>query len=381
MKDTVTGSWRHYDVHGLLGVRVRNSTPSAEQLDNVLAPFATRDSVPADLVVTGDRELLHEATDVDGVLRFTDDTVELVRDRVQVQRTESGFKVCGPGQLLDAVTAVLDVQAVERGAAMFRGVTVAFQGAGVAMPATRGSWRSTTIAKLMKHPGYSFMGDDWAFVKNDSEQLGFAKPMSIEPGHQRMYPHLYEEAGKSLIPAGLSAPVRRMTTAAHPYIVRQPRLANLARRWSPDRSLVSAGTALPDTLITDRAALELSIFVERYDGARTTVTQCHADSMVDRMMGNYQFEMPRASRDVVNAMDAALIVSAHRNASRKTAILRQALELSPCYVVRVPSALTDDDASDDLIYQVEELIRRHDLGLQAKTIDLNGHVRATSEAL
>ena len=52
----------------------------------------------------------------------------------------------------------------------------------------------------MRREGWSFMGDDWAFLAEDAQLLGYEKPMFIKPHHQAIYPHLFEGARKPLVP-------------------------------------------------------------------------------------------------------------------------------------------------------------------------------------
>jgi len=342
--------------------------------------FATELPVPPDLIVTGEIIPLHEAGNLENELRYTEDAVELLHDRVQVQRTEGGFHVRGPGEMLTAVVAVLDTLVVERGAAMFHAATVAYDDVAIAMPAAGGTGKTSTIAKLLKIPGYSFMGDDWAFMSAEGEQLGYAKPMFIKPHHRPIYPHLFEGNRKPLVPSALSRPVGRLTTLVHPYMVRKPRLADLARRWSPEHRMVTSSQALPHARITARAPLAMSIFVERYDGARTRLTECSVEWMVDRMMGNFHIELSRPSRDVVDALSATSIVPMHEHLDRKAKVLQKALFGLPCYLLRVPSVLSADEASDDVVAQVQKLVALHDVGAKSRRINLTGAESAVEEA-
>jgi len=370
MQNLTTRSWNYYDIHGLVGMRVDDAAPAAAQLATIFACFAVKDPVSPDLVVMGRLDPLHEAGNLENDLRYTADTVELLHDRVQIRRREDGFDVFGPGELLTPVVALLDVLMVERGAAMFHAATVAYQGIGIALPAAGGTGKTSTIAKLMKRPGYTFMGDDWAFISNKGEQLGYAKPMFIKPHHRAIYPHLFEGHRKPLVPSSLSRPIGRLTTVVHPYMVRKPRLADLARRWSPEHRMVTAEHALPSATVTSRAPLALSVFIERYDGARTRLTECSTEWMVDRMIGNFHIELSRPSRDVIEAMSATSIVPTRGHLMHKGDVLHEALVDLPCYLLRVPSVLTADEASDDVVNHLHQLVQDIDAKQPEQVLDL-----------
>ena len=92
--------------------------------------------------------------------------------------------------------------------------------------------------------------------------------------------------------------------------------------------------------------------------------------MVDRVMSNFQFGLAPAGHRAVEAMSVASIASRQVVDATRVEILQQALKGSPCYVLRVPSVLTDDEAADDVIYHIEQLVRKHDLGAKPQRIDL-----------
>ena len=128
---------------------------------------------------------------------------------------------------------------------MIHAATMAYRGHAIALPAAGGTGKTSTAAKLMRREGWSFMGDDWAFLAEDAMLLGYAKPMFIKPHHRAIYPHLFEGVRKPLVPSRLSSSVGRLTTVVHPYVIRYPRLADFSRRWSPEHRMVDAGDRVP----------------------------------------------------------------------------------------------------------------------------------------
>ena len=99
---------------------------------------------------------------------------------------------------------------------MIHAATVAYRGQAIALPAAGGTGKTSTMAKLMRREGWTFMGDDWAFLSDDAQLLGYEKPMFIKPHHRPIYPHLFEGARKPLVPVRLSRGVGRVTTVVHP---------------------------------------------------------------------------------------------------------------------------------------------------------------------
>jgi hypothetical protein len=268
------------------------------------------------------------------------------------------FRVNGRGELLTAVLPVLDLAMASRAVAMIHAATVGYRGHAIALPAAGGTGKTSTIAKLMKRPGFSFMGDDWAFVTVDGRLLNYEKPMFIKPHHRPIYPHLFRGSRKPLVPVRLSRPLGHLTTAVHPHVVKHPRLADTARRLSPEHRIVTARQALPGVSVTRDAPLLMSVFVERYEGARTRVAERDTEWMVQRMLGNFHIEMPGFSRDVLAGLAATSHASLGSFFEKKAEVLRGALADVPSFVLRVPSVYSPDLASADIVNSVEELLTR-----------------------
>ncbi|TDO34235.1 hypothetical protein EV643_12820 [Kribbella sp. VKM Ac-2527] len=348
--------WLNFHVHGRIGIRVAAAAPAAAQLRAMLACFATDYEVPADLVVTAPLEPMPEAAVLEDELAYTRDTVRFVRERVQIVCAPDQYRIHGPGELLTALVPILDHAMVTRGAAMIHAATVAYQGRAIALPAAGGTGKTSTVAKLLRRDGFSFMGDDWAFLTDDSMLLGYDKPMFIKPHHKSIYPHLFEGARKPLVPVAMSRVVGRFTTAVHPVVIRYPRLADFSRRWSPEHRMVPATRAFPGRQVTAAAPLAQVVYLERYEGARTRLRECDEGWMVDRMMGNFQIELAGFSQRVVTGLAAASVLPWRQFVEEKANVLQKAVDGRPCHLLQVPSVYSPDDASDDIVTFLEELL-------------------------
>jgi hypothetical protein len=351
-------AWIDFDVHGLARLRVAADAPTAPQLRAMFAPFATavRASEPADLVVTADHEPMRDATHGDTELTFTRDAVVLRGPQVQVVREGRRFRVHGRRELLTTVLPLLDRVLVQKRAAMIHAATFSVAGHGVAMPAWGGVGKTSTMAKLTRRADVEFFGDDWAFVTARGDLLGFAKPMFIKPHHRDLYPHLFAGARKPLIPSRLSDPVARLTTLVHPAVTRYPQLAAASRRWSPEHRMVTPAEALPGARTGTRAPLGLVVFVERWDADQTLLVQRDTRWMVRRVLGNFHIEMPRHAQHLVSVLGATGIVPLDAAYSDKADVLASAFEGRPVHHLRVPAALSADDASDQIVERLLGLV-------------------------
>ena len=346
----------HFDVHGRLGIRVATSAPTVDQMRTMLACFATPHEVPADIVISSRAEPMPEAALLEHELAYTENAVRFVDERVQIVVDDEQFRINGTGELLTSLVPVLDRAMVARGAAMIHAATLAYNGHAIALPAAGGTGKTSTAAKLMRRAGWSFMGDDWAFLADDGTLLGYEKPMFIKPHHKSIYPHLFEGARKPLVPKSLSRSVGKVTTRLHPYVVRYPRLADVARRWSPEHRMVDARRAFPGRVPTTSAPLAAAIYVERFEGARARLVERSTDWMIDRMLGNFHVEMATFSQQVVTGLAATNVIPWRAHVSDKVDILTKALDGRACHLLQVPSVYSADEASDVIVKLVDQLV-------------------------
>jgi hypothetical protein len=243
-------------------------------------------------------------------------------------------------------------------------MTVDYRGNGILMPAWGGSGKTSTMSKLMKTPGYSFMGDDWTFLSDTGSLLGYAKPMFFKPYHKSLYPHLFRKAHKPLIPAALSTPIHRFTTIIHPYITRFPRLAAAARKWSPEHMMVHPAQAFPEAHISTEAPLAAALFVERFEGGTDQPQFFEKDSawMTSRLIGNFFSELTRYSRLVMTTLGASGLIPIEQLFRRKEEILKLGLADKPAFYLRIPRAFGPDQASDIIVQKIEDVVRFAGIG-------------------
>jgi hypothetical protein len=347
----------HFDVHGLFTMAVDNDAPTADQLATMFAAFRTDEMTShPEIVVTGNVEPRMGMSLLEHELAYDDEAVFLPHAGVQIVHRNGCWEVQGAGELLTTVLPVLDLVAVQHGYAMIHAATMEIDGVGVAMPAAGGTGKTSTIAKAMRWPDTAFMGDDWAFVSEQSELLGYAKPMFIKPHHRPIYPHLFEGVRKPLVPPVLSGPLSRLTTLVHPAFARRPRLAAFSRRWSPEHRMVAPAQALPGKRISSRARLGLVVFVERWQGSDVRMIERPEAWMSARMLGNWHIEMARHSRDVITCLGASGVLSLDEIFGRKAQILRAALEPCRTALMQVPVEMSADEASDAIVARLRHAV-------------------------
>ena len=351
--------WVQFNIHDRLRIRVAEKAPTAALLKEMFAPFVTYGIDQFDITVTETDDDLVYPSFAEDDYRYTEDCLHMVASQVQVRSNAGGYRVSGTRELLTTVLPLVDLLMAHRGAAMIHAATFAHRGRGIAMPAWGGTGKTSTIAKMMRLDGTEFMGDDWAFLTDEGEMLGYAKPMFIKPHHKAIYPHLFQGLQKPLIPSSISRPVAKLTTIVHPLVTQYPKLARLSRRWSPEYLTVTPSEAFPGGTIAKRADLSLAIFADRFDGTDCILEEHTREWMVSRLVGNFHSEITRHSQEVFTALAATGLIALEDFFSQKAAVLTEALADTPVYLLRVPRAWSADKASDHI---VEHVLRVLDKG-------------------
>ncbi|OGO70224.1 MAG: hypothetical protein A2Z49_07490 [Chloroflexi bacterium RBG_19FT_COMBO_56_12] len=360
--DKKMSEWNYFNLHNLVGMRVSRSASTASLFTDMFNPFQVERLEHADLTITEEQEPLENGAfgEVHGETEFfyNDRGLHLETPDVQVFVDEDGFRLHGDVELLVLALPLIDRLMIVKGAAMIHALTVEYNGYGVNMPAWGGTGKTSTMAKLLKRDGFAFMGDDWAFLSGDGDLLGYAKPMFIKPYHQSIYPHLFSNGHKPLVPISLSKRIHSMTTRVHPYITRYPKLAQITRRWSPEHMMVMPHRAFPEARFSNAAPLAVSLFVERFQSSsdEPVFEEKSKQWMISRLIGNFTSELPKQSRLVMTSLGASGLVPIEQAFEEKAAVLSQALEGKPNFYLRVPKHLTPDQASDIIVSKIEKVL-------------------------
>lgn len=350
--------WAQFNIHDRLRLRVAESAPTASLLAEMFAPFLSEGLDQFDITVTTTDDELEGTSHAEDDYRYTEEGLYMAASRVQVRIGADGYRVSGTRELLTTVLPLIDLLMTRRGAAMIHAATFAHQGRGVALPAWGGTGKTSTMAKLMRLDGVQFMGDDWAFASREGELLGYAKPMFIKPHHRVIYPHLFEQRQKPLIPSSISGPVAKLTTLVHPLVTQYPKLAGFSRRWSPEYLTVRPRQAFPGAVVADHAPLSLAMFVDRYDGTECMIEERDRRWMVSRLVGNFHSEITRHSQEVLTALAATGLISLEAFFQEKADVLSEALDRTPVYLLRVPRPWSADHASDRIVEHVLHVLER-----------------------
>jgi hypothetical protein len=355
-------SWINFDFHGLATMRVDESAPTSPLLRDMFFPFITQAHIDqADLTVTGQMAQVGDVSYGETEYEYSQKSLYIADTGVQILKDGDRFTVNGSRELLVSVLPILDRILVARGAAMVHAATIEYKGHAINLPAWGGTGKTSTIAKLLRRDGYAFMGDDWAFLTRDGRLLAYAKPMFIKPHHRPIYPHLFSSVRKPLVPVRFSRPLGKLTTRVHPIITQYPRLARATRKFSPEHMMVRPEAAFPHARFSSGGPLALNIFVERHSGDTVLVDETSKEWMVSRIIGNFHAEVTQHSQQVVTALAASGLVPIEQYFADKADVVREGINGTPTYLMRVPQAFSPDQASDAIVIELERIMSTHGL--------------------
>ena len=122
--------------------------------------------------------------------------------------------------------------------------------------------------------------------------------------------------------------------------------------------MVTPEQAFPGANIASRAPLAAALFVERFqtDSLKPVFEKQSKEWMISRLIGNFNSEMTKYSRVVMTTLGAYGLVPIENSFTEKRAVLEKALQDKPCYLLRVPQALSPDQASDIIVDYIKKLI-------------------------
>jgi hypothetical protein len=355
--------WITFNIHNRVHMRVKRSAPTSSLFVDMFDPFLTQEQQERyDITVTDEDLNLTEGAlgEVHGATEFHYSTKGITLDDMEVQIgfSDDGIYVSGKRELLVVVLPIVDHLMVAKNAGMVHALTVAYKGQGLCMPAWGGSGKTSTMAKLVKMDGFSFMGDDWAFITEDEHLLAYAKPMFVKPYHRSLYPHIFAKRRKPLVPRSLAKPIHSVTTLVHPYVTKFPQIARITRRWSPEHIMVMPRDAFPGHQFAHDVPLKAGLFVERFEteSRQPFFEEKTTEWMVSQLIGNFFSELSLWSRTVLTGLGAAGLVPLDKFFIRKSQILTQGFANKPVYWLRIPKHLTPDEASDIIVEKIQYIL-------------------------
>lgn len=321
----------------------------------MLAPFVTAGMTRHDLTVTEGIEALDRPARIKWEYRYTESSLESIAGGWQVERKDDGWRVRGRGDLLPIAMPLIDSLLVDRGLAIVHAGAVDIAGQGVCIAAAGGTGKTSSVAKLSRLAGSSFMGDDFVILSEQGVLLSFPKRIWLKSHHRDVYRGAFQRERRLLLPYRFAQ--QRLGRVVRPVMSSFPRLREFMKRRSPVLIAVPVDPAEAlRTTISDSAPLRVLVLLEAYEGDEVEVTEPDPDVLVSRLLGQFYADVLRESQPVIAALASIGLLGLGTHVEAKTRVIERALSGVRTVRVRVPARVSKDAASDLVLAEVTHLL-------------------------
>jgi len=331
-----TPDWFYFDIHNLVRMRITASHPSAYSIVKSFGPFQVAELERWDLTLVKEITLEEQHSFGTTMYEFSPTCAVIKSRNVSVALRDEGILLGGSRDLLPYVMPLIHWKMLEHKATMIHGASVAVDGQGILMPAWGGTGKTSAMVQLVKLQNTAFMGDDFTIVCSDGMLLSYPKPFFIYPYHRNIFPHLFKNKPKLLVPSWLSRPMALVREAVRPTVAAFPRLESFCRRFTPEHMQVAAHKALPDVEFADNAPLKLILFLERYNGSEPIVDQLDPIIARRRVVGNHYFELGVHAQELMTACSATGLLGLEEWFGRMSEVVDEVFGRLPIYRLRLP---------------------------------------------
>ena len=122
--------------------------------------------------------------------------------------------------------------------------------------------------------------------------------------------------------------------------------------------MVAPREALPGVRMVASAPLAACLVVERSEGPRASpeLVEEGRDAVAACIVRGFRTGLPGTYRAMLAALDAAGMVGLEQSMAEKTAVIRDALDGKPAFLLRVPRALSADRTADVIVEHARRVL-------------------------
>ena len=245
--------------------------------------------------------------------------------------------------LIQWVENLMRQQIVFRGATLVHSSAVCRDGVGYLLPAWAHTGK-TNVALSFLRDGYSYMADDWCFVSESGEILGYPRWLNL-------FDYNFEVRGArapSLDPRVLKRLRRRLAVAEFARSLREShRLSRWLRRWLLERHFVNvrvpASVAVPGCTTELRAPLSKVCLLATSQSGSVRCRELEPTELARRLVLCAQYERSTFGMHQLALMYSGVLVPPPDLVSREEAVLARGFRSSRCLEVALPPSPSAGD--------------------------------------
>jgi len=327
--------WLYFNIHDLVRVRVEDGHPSEYAVRFVFEPFQTDFLEHIDLSMQFEPPEMGEYSFASDSYLFTDKVVYMNRYKLYLAKDDSVITLAGKRDLVQFVGPVLQWLMLRRQHCLIHSAAIAVKGRGILLPGWGGTGKTSSIVCLLKEiPGASFLSDDFTILSAEGNLLAYPKAFFIYPYHRNLFPHLFKQKHKPLVPPVLSNVLEHVRTVVRPICMAFPKLENIARRITPEHMQIPARTALPDVEFSGSAPLDTVLFMERYSGTQTQIIEISVEEARRRLVGNWYYEQQRCGQDAFLAAGSTALFDISEFFAKMASVIESAFSNRKIFLLR-----------------------------------------------
>lgn len=328
--------WHYFSIHNLVRMRITKSHPCAYSIIHSYEPFQVDQLEECNLTLIEDMLLPDDYSYGSTVYKFDHSCTRINARMVDVALHGIEVLLAGKRDLLPYVDPLMHWIMLKQDCTTIHAASVAVDNQAILMPAWGGTGKTSAIIELLKLPGSAFMGDDSAIICSDGKLLSYPKPFFIYPYHRGLFPHLFKEKPKFIVPAWMSGFMAVVRQAVRPALAALPRLESLCRRFTPEHMQIAARKALPHANFAKKAPLKLVLFLERYNGSETVIDQLDPIIARRRVVGNHYFELGIYAQELMTACGATGLLGLEDWFGKMSEVVDKVFRGLPIYRLRMP---------------------------------------------
>ena len=334
----------YYSIHGLVTIVISKSHSHRHALELELEPFRLEAGGAWDLLVTPTEE--QRGFDFRPVhprglsIAFQDGRIQFACDRDPIS----------------FVFPLVQWLLIQKSHSLVHAAGLGLNGKGVLLPAAGGVGKTAAVQKLCSLPHSSFLGDDLVFLSAKPELLSYPKPLFIYPYHRELFPHVFAQAQKFVVPISLMRSVGAVRRLVRPLLRAFPRVEDFGRRYTPEHIHTQARVALPETEFSTRLPLSLVLYLERYPGHEVRLEKLDIDAYSTLMTEILIREMGVPAGELLNECFQLGLMSKEKYFSAQKMIFQNAMRSCPSYKLLLPDNLLASATGETICEIVQQLL-------------------------
>ncbi|MGV7223124.1 MAG: hypothetical protein ACQ9MH_16535 [Nitrospinales bacterium] len=328
-------SWFYYNIHDLVRMRVSSDQVGLYSLRKSLSPFEVEYTEDAELTLTNGGPIDGEFSFGTDLYKFLPNSTFINSYGVTVQREGNHIILIGNRDLTPYVMPLMQWILLTKGASFVHGASISIGGKGVLMPAWGGTGKTSAIMELLKIADSGFMGDDIAIVNDQQKMFNYPKPFFIYPYHKELFPHLFKNKPKLVVPSFMSNSVGAIRQMVRPVVCNFPKVEQFCRKFTPEHMQIDAVKALPNADFADTADISLILFLERYNGEKNVVDELTVETARRKVVGNLYFELGEYAQNLMTACGSTGLIGLEEWFSRMGEVIQGVFEKYPLYRIRM----------------------------------------------